>query len=99
MSQSVGPILAAGALTVTNQSILGDEPFNWRVPVATLTAAGVLALIEQGWPAGARAIAWMALLTVILARTAPGIPSPAERLVTAWSSGSTGTGTGPVRSI
>lgn len=96
MSQSTGPILAAGAVTLANQSVFGDQPVNWRIPVATLGAAAAMALVEQGWPAGARAIAWMALVSVLFARLTPGEPAPVERLMSAWSSTS---GTGPLRSI
>ena len=43
MSQTTGPILAVGAVTVANNVIFHDEPMDWRVPVATgLAAIGFL---------------------------------------------------------
>lgn len=80
MARSTGPVLAAGAITAFTGLIVREEPvMNFpRVAVATGIAAGGLALIEKLWPDGAVALAWMALVTVLLVRVEPGTPAPAE---------------------
>lgn len=90
MSQSIGPILACGALTMTNQSVFHGQPVNWRVPVATGLACVGFALAEKAWPEGVRMLAWAALVTVLLTRTSPSVPSPVESAVSWWNSGGPG---------
>lgn len=82
--RSTGPILTIGALTVFNQSIVHDEPFNWRVLIATGAAAGVFALIEQANADIATGLAWVALVTVLFVRTNPRVPSVVESAVEWW---------------
>lgn len=82
--RSTGPILAIGAITVANQSLIHDEPIDWRIPIATGLAAGVFALAEKAVPDLAVGIAWVALATVLLARVKPGVPSPTESLLKWW---------------
>lgn len=81
MAASTGPLIAMGAITVANQVLLNDRPFDIRVPVAT----GVLVLIAAGAERVAGdlvvGIAWLALLTSFVARTKADTPSPAESLV------------------
>lgn len=81
MSQSTGPILAAGAVSLFNAVIVAGKPFDeqtWRIPVGTAIAAGGLALLEHVSEPLAVGIAWIALVTVLFTRTVPGVPSPAE---------------------
>lgn len=82
--KSTGPVLAMGAITVANNVVFNNKPFDWRVPVATGIAAGAFALVEKAWPEGAVALAWMALVTIIVTRVDPKIPSPVESLNNWW---------------
>ncbi len=84
MSRSTGPILALGAITVANQTIVGGQPLNWRVPVATGLAAGAFALAERAFPDGVVALAWLAVVAVLFVRLDPREPAPVERFVTWW---------------
>lgn len=84
MSRSTGPILAIGAVTVANQTLFNGRPLDWRVPIATGLSVGVFALLEKAAPDVAGPLAWMALITVLLARVQPGIPSPAESFLKWW---------------
>lgn len=81
MSKTLGPVLAMGTLTMVNQSVIHDEPFDWRVPIATGLAGIGFGLVERVWPEGAVLLAWTALITVLLTRTSPEIPSPTESIV------------------
>lgn len=87
MSKTLGPVLATGIITVVNQSVFNRQLVNWRVPVATGLAAGAFALAEKGAPALAEILAWTMLLTVLLTRVDPKIPSPAESALTWWNEG------------
>jgi hypothetical protein len=84
MSQTIGPILATGALTMANQSIFHDQPVNWRIPVATGLAAVGFSFAEKAWPQGARMLAWTVLITVLITRTST-VPSPVESAVSWWN--------------
>jgi hypothetical protein len=86
MSATTGPILAIGGITMANQSLLNAKPIDWRIPIATGISAGLFSLIERGWPEGATAIAWLALVTVLLVRIDPKVPAPLESLNT-WLKG------------
>lgn len=83
MSKTTGPVLAIGALTIVNTSVFHNQPMDWRIPIATGLAAVGFTLAEKAWPQGAEILAWTALLTVLLTRTNPKVPSPAESAV-AW---------------
>lgn len=87
MARSTGPILAMGAVTLANESIIHGQPVDWRVPVATGLTAAAAALMEKAWPQGVVIIAWTGLLTVLLTRTSPKVPSPTESLVAWWQEG------------
>lgn len=87
MAQTTGPILAIGGITMLNQTILNGKPIDWRVPIATGFMAGAFALFEKGSSKFATGVAWTALLTVLLARVDPKVPSPAETLLKYWNSG------------
>lgn len=84
MSQTTGPILAMGAVTVANDVVFHDEPMDWRVPVATGLAAIGFSLAERVWPKGAQILAWTALVTVLLTRTKSNVPSPVESALDWW---------------
>lgn len=99
MSQSTGPILATGALTVVNATVFNDEPMDWRVPVATGLAAIAFSLAEKAWPKGATILAWTVFGTVLLTRTQPAVPSPVESALAWWNKGGQGGGTPQGRSV
>jgi len=82
--QSTGPILTIGAITMFNQSVVHEEPLNWRVPIATGFAAAAFALIEQADAKIATRLAWVALVTVLFVRTKPTVPSPVESAFQWW---------------
>jgi len=84
VSETTGPIIALGGITLFNSMILNDRDFDVRVPIATAIAAGAFGLLEQGWPKGARALAWLSLISVLIARVQPGVPSPVESLSSWW---------------
>lgn len=85
--KSTGPILAIGAITVANQSVLGSEPFDVRVLIATGLSAGLFALMEKGVGDVAVGLAWLALVGVVFVRLRPGTPAPIERLLQVWNEG------------
>lgn len=87
MARTVGPVLAIGAITVANQTIVHGQPLNWRVPVATGIAAAAFALAEKGWEDGAVMLAYTALIAVLFVRIDPKTPAPVESFVTWWESG------------
>jgi hypothetical protein len=85
MTKSTGPILAAGALTWANQTILSDDSpaentldVTVRLGIATAMLAGILYGIEKVSPNVATALAYTALVTTLLVRI-NGKPTPLER--------------------
>lgn len=84
MSKTTGPVLATGALTVANQTVFHNQPMDWRVPIATGLAAIGFSLAEKAWPQGAEILAWTALVTVLVTRINPKVPSPAESALAWW---------------
>ncbi len=85
MARSTGPILAIGAITMVNNNIFHREPVDLRVPIATGIAAGAFALFEKGWEEGAVFLSYLALLTILMTRTTPNVPSPTESFVAWWN--------------
>lgn len=85
MSKTTGIVLAIGGITIANQTVFHDEPMNWRIPVATGLAAAGFSLAERAWPQGAQILAWTALLTILLTRTNPNVPSPTESALDWWN--------------
>lgn len=81
--RSTGPILAVGAITVANQSLIGGDPIDWKVPIATGVAAGVFALLEKAVPEFAVGLAWLALVSVLFVRI-NNKPSPTESFAKWW---------------
>lgn len=88
MARTTGPILAIGAVTLANQSLLNDKPIDWRIPIAAGLAAGLFALFEKGWEEAAVALAWTALAATLFTRLTPGVPSPIESAARWWERGS-----------
>lgn len=78
MSRTTGPILAIGAITFVNQTVLNGAPLTWKVPVATAVAAGLFSLGEKVQPDIMMGIAAVALVTVLFARVDPRYPAPVE---------------------
>lgn len=89
MSKTTGPVLAIGAITIVNETVFHGKPMDWRVPIATGLAAVGFSFAERAWPVGAEILAWTALLTVLLTRTDPKVPSPTESALTWWNQGGT----------
>ena len=83
MARSTGPILAVGAISIANQSLLAKEqqPIDFRIIVGTAVAAGGLALLENVSPEIAVGIAWIALVAVLFTRLDPKAGAPAENLM------------------
>lgn len=87
MARSTGVVLAVGAITLANEaafapigsggSITADV--NWRIIPATLVAAALLGGLEQVSSRLAVGIAYIALITVLLARTG-NAAAPVENL-------------------
>lgn len=78
MAESTGPILAIGALTVTNRVIFNDAPMDWKVPIGTALAAVLFTGMEKAVGRSAVWLAYLALVTTVFARVDPSVPSPAE---------------------
>lgn len=87
MATTTGPILALGGITLMNQTILNNQPIDWRVPIATGFLAGAFALFEKANAQLAVGVAWIAVITVVIARVNPSQPSPAENLLKYWNQG------------
>lgn len=83
MSRTTGPVLAIGGITLANGLLLEDRPMDWRIPIATGVAAGLFALLEKAWADGAVALAYVALLSVLLTRLPGQKRAPLENL-TDW---------------
>lgn len=78
MARSTGPILAVGAITIANKSIVNDSPMDWRIPVATGLSAGAFALMEKAWADAAVSLSWLALVAVLFVRLDPKQKAPLE---------------------
>lgn len=87
MSKTIGPILATGLVTIANKSIFHDEPMDWRIPAATGLAAIGFSLGERVWPDVMSILAWTSLITVLLTRIDPKVPSPIESALSWWNEG------------
>lgn len=87
MSQTTGPVLAMGLITMANQSVFNGRPMDWRVPIATGLLAVAFDLGEHVWPKGAELLAWTGVVAVVLTRTQPAVPSPAESALNWWNKG------------
>lgn len=83
--RTTGPVLAIGAITLANASVLNDKPLDLRVPIATGIAAGAFALAEKAYEPLAVGLAWVALVAVLLVRMDSRVPSPVESLNDWWN--------------
>jgi hypothetical protein len=84
-------MLAAGAITWTNNYLLADPvkmpgtfdifEHTARIGIATGLAAGILVLVEKAAPDLAVILAWAAVVTVLFVRIPPNSnnPTPLER--------------------
>jgi hypothetical protein len=81
--KTTGPVLAIGGITLANRMLFHDEPMDWRIPIATGITAMAFGLAEKAWDKGAVALAYLALVTVLITRLDPKVPSPVET-VDAW---------------
>jgi hypothetical protein len=88
MAESTAPILAIGGITMVNRSVFNDEPWDWRIPIATAISVGLFAAIEKPFPKFAVALAWLAVIGGTLGRVDPAVPSPIESAAT-WFDGLT----------
>lgn len=66
---------------MVNQSVFNSEPIDWRIPMATGLAGIGFTLVEKVSPEAALILAWTALVSVVLTRMTPDIPSPTESAV------------------
>ena len=78
MAETTGPILAVGGITMLNRSVFHDEPWDWRIPIATGISVGLFAALEKPFPKLAVALAWLAVAGITLGRVDPKVPAPAE---------------------
>jgi hypothetical protein len=83
VSKTTGVIIATGGITLVNRTVFNAQPMDWRIPIATGLAAVGFSLAERVWSQGAVIIAWTGLLTLLLTRTDPRVPSPTESAL-AW---------------
>ena len=99
MSRSAGPVLAIGAITVANAVVLNNQPFDWRVPIATGLAAGLFTLAEKAWAPGAVGLAWLALVTTLFVPLDQRVPAPVISAQRWWGEGAGQATTGRVFNI
>lgn len=85
MGRSTGPILAIGAITITNRTIFNNQPMDWGIPIATGVAVVMFDLLEQAASTWAVGLAWLALAAVTLTRIDPSVPAPAESFLAWWN--------------
>lgn len=86
MAETTAPILAIGGITVLNRNVFHDEPWDWRIPIATVISVGLFAALEKPFPKFAIALAWLAVAGVSLGRVDSTVPSPAESALS-WFDG------------
>lgn len=88
MSESTGPILAAGALTLFTDVVISRKPImqDTRVIVGTAVAALGLGLVERVNVGLAVGLAWTALITTLFVRVDKNTPAPIEAFQTWYRS-------------
>lgn len=100
MSVTTGPVLAAGAITVANSVVFNGAAMDWRIPVATTMLAGGFYLLERVVGADtAEAFAWTLLVTTLVTRMDPDVPSPVESAVRWWDGNQKRTAAAGVRAV
>lgn len=87
MSQTTGPVLAIGAITMANEWLLQEKPFDWRILAGTGVAAVMFYGVEKLSPPVAVGLSYLALVTVVFVRLNPNSPAPAETFVKWWNQG------------
>lgn len=78
MSDTTTPILLVGGITMVNRSVFNDEPWDWRIAIATGISVGLFAGLEKAMPKVAVGLAWLAVIGISLGRVDPNVPAPAE---------------------
>lgn len=86
--KSTAPILAIGAITIVNMTVLHSRPFEWRVPIATGVAALLFAGAEKVWEPGAVGLAYVALVTSVVVSPVADVPAPMVSAQQWWAAGS-----------
>jgi hypothetical protein len=76
----LGPILAVGAISLGNEVIIHGQKVSMRIIVGTGLAAMGLSVLEDLIPGLGTGIAWLTLVTVLLVRINPAVPSPVETI-------------------
>jgi hypothetical protein len=90
MAKSTGIILVVGAISFANEAVFAPiaaggnikSDWNWRIVPATAIAAGLLAALEQVSARLAVGVAYISLMTVLLARLG-NAPAPIENVAKA----------------
>lgn len=86
MAASTGPILAVGAITMANRYVFHEQPWDWKIPIATALSVVAFSGLELAvGPELPRGIALVALITVVLTRVDSTVPSPAETVLAWWN--------------
>lgn len=80
MSESTGPILAVGGITIANKTLLNGQPMDWKIVIATGLTAGMFALGDKAWPELSKGLAYLALISVLFVRLDKNTPAPVESL-------------------
>ncbi len=83
MAASTGILLTAGAITFGNEWVHNPRHPNWKIPVATLAVSVIFAGIEKipGAAPFAVGVAAIGLVGTLLGSFTPGVPSPAQQLI------------------
>lgn len=86
MSASTGPVVAAAAIVIGNAVVIHEQTIasQSRILVSAGVVAGGLFLAEQVAPQAAKTFAWLILVTVLLVRAQPNVPSPLESFAAWW---------------
>ncbi|SEF12909.1 hypothetical protein SAMN05216489_09987 [Streptomyces sp. 3213] len=91
MAKTTGVILAIGAITVANRVVFNGKDMDWRIPVATGLASMTFAALEKVNQEAALSLSYMALISVLLTRIDPKVPSPTESALDWWNTPAGGT--------
>lgn len=85
MARTTGPLVAAGTATLINQTVFNKQPINWRIPIATGIAAVTFSFGERIAPRFVVGVAYIALVTTLIARVVPNQPTPVENALKWWN--------------
>jgi hypothetical protein len=91
MAKTTGVILAIGGVTIANRVIFHDQEMDWRIAVATGLAAITFSGLEKVNEQAALGLSYLALVTVLLTRIDPRVPSPTESALAWWNTPAGGT--------